>query len=155
MSDTHAHGIPSPWRPPQRVRPLAIGLIRRGDTLLVMSVHNDAGAVIGYRPVGGEIAFGERADTALIREIREEIGADAEIGRQVATFENLFRHEGQSGHEIVFVFEARLTSLADMEDTPIWIEEGGGAFLLWMPVSDLLADGLLLPQSLAPLLTTD
>jgi ADP-ribose pyrophosphatase YjhB (NUDIX family) len=58
----------SVWRPPSIVRPIAIGIVRRGDELLLMVVRSDDGAIKGYRPLGGSIEFGERAAEALKRE---------------------------------------------------------------------------------------
>jgi hypothetical protein len=46
----------STWRPPPVVRPIAIGIVRRGDDLLLMAVRNDDGAIKGWRPLGGSIA---------------------------------------------------------------------------------------------------
>ena len=41
------------WRPHPIVRPVAIGVVRRSDRLLVVSVCDDAGAIEGWRPLGG------------------------------------------------------------------------------------------------------
>jgi lysophospholipase len=43
------------WRPRQEIRPVAIGLLRDGDRLLVAEVPNDDGSVKGWRPLGGGI----------------------------------------------------------------------------------------------------
>ena len=64
----------SVWRPPSVVRLIAIGIVRRGDELLLMAVRSDDGAIKGYRPLGGSIEFGERAAEALKREFVEELG---------------------------------------------------------------------------------
>ena len=60
------------WRPPARIRPLVIGLARRGDQLLVMRVCDDNGALKGARPPGGTVEFGESAAAAVAREFQEE-----------------------------------------------------------------------------------
>ncbi|MEX2081522.1 MAG: NUDIX domain-containing protein, partial [Dehalococcoidia bacterium] len=52
-----------------------------------------------YRPLGGGIEFGETAEEAVIREMREEIGAETRVMRHLMTVENLFTYEGQPGHE--------------------------------------------------------
>jgi len=62
------------WRPHPIVRPVAIGVVRRGDQLLVVAVCDDAGAIKGWRPLGGTIELGERAAEALRREFVEELG---------------------------------------------------------------------------------
>ena len=93
------------WRPRQTIRPVAIGVIRRGAELLVFDVRNDAGAIIGWRPLGGSIEFGERAEQALRREIFEEVSEPVTEPRLIAVLENLYTHHDVRGHEIIFVFE--------------------------------------------------
>lgn len=56
------------WRPPQRIRVIAVALIYRGADVLVMAVKDDNGAVKGWRLLGGEIEFGESAEEAVARE---------------------------------------------------------------------------------------
>ena len=49
------------WRPKPCIRALAIGVVRRGEELLVVAVADDAGVIKGWRPLGGTIELGERA----------------------------------------------------------------------------------------------
>jgi 8-oxo-dGTP pyrophosphatase MutT (NUDIX family) len=93
------------WRPPQFVRALAIGVIRRGPELLVAAVPDDSGAVKGWRPLGGSIEFGERAAEALARELFEEVGEAITEPRLLAVIENLYEHHGARGHDIAMVFD--------------------------------------------------
>jgi ADP-ribose pyrophosphatase YjhB (NUDIX family) len=101
---------PSRWRPSPTVRPVAVGVVRRGSELLLMAVRDDGGVIKGWRPLGGTIEFGERAAAALVREFREELGEAIIEPRPLAVLENLYEHHGARGHEIVFVFE---TAFAD------------------------------------------
>jgi ADP-ribose pyrophosphatase YjhB (NUDIX family) len=94
------------WRPQTRVRTIAIGVFQRGNQMLATSVHDDAGAIKGWRPPGGEIEFGERAVEALRREIQEELGQAIEEPRLMGIMENIYEHHDARGHEIVFAFEA-------------------------------------------------
>lgn len=59
------------------------------------------------RPLGGAVEFGETAEDALRREIREELGAEITRPVQLGVLENVFTYRGRPGHEIVFVFDAR------------------------------------------------
>jgi 8-oxo-dGTP pyrophosphatase MutT (NUDIX family) len=58
------------------------------------------------RPIGGGIEFGEHSRDAVLREIREEVGA--EVGRLelIGVLESIFTYEGALGHELVFVYDA-------------------------------------------------
>ena len=97
------------WRPAPEIRVVALAVIWRGDQLLLEQVEDDSGAVVGWRPLGGRIEFGERATTALQREFREELGAPIELRARLSILENLFEHHGARGHEIMFVYEAAFT----------------------------------------------
>ena len=94
------------WRPPQYVRPIAVGIVRRGSELLLMAVHDDHGDVKGWRPLGGSIEFGERAADALKREFVEELGLTIAEPTLLTVIENIYEHHGMKGHEVVLVFEA-------------------------------------------------
>jgi ADP-ribose pyrophosphatase YjhB (NUDIX family) len=107
IADDDADRSPSTWRPPQIVRPIAIGVVCHNDALLVMAVRNDDGAIKGWRPIGGTIAFGERAADALKREFVEELGETICEPIRLAVMENRYSHHGAAGHEIVFVFAAQ------------------------------------------------
>jgi ADP-ribose pyrophosphatase YjhB (NUDIX family) len=94
------------WRPRPAIRPVVIALIRRGEELLAAEVRDDAGALMGWRPLGGAIEFGERAAEALRRELLEEIGQTIADPALLTVLENHYEHHGARGHEIVFVFQA-------------------------------------------------
>jgi ADP-ribose pyrophosphatase YjhB (NUDIX family) len=100
------------WRPPAHIRPLAVGIVRRGGQLLVMAVLNDAGAIVGWRPLGVSIEFGERAAAALQREFVEELGLAVGAPRLLTVLESFYEHHGAPGHEVVFVFEAAFADAA-------------------------------------------
>lgn len=94
---------------PKQIRPLAICVFRNGDRILVGEGYDPVKRETFYRPIGGGIEFGERAEEALRREVREEIGAEIESVRYLFTLENIFTFNGDAGHEIVMVFDARFT----------------------------------------------
>ncbi len=94
------------WRPAKVIRPIAIGVIRRDDRLLVMAVRDDDDNLEGWRPLGGTIEFGERAADALKREFIEELDQPIEEPTPLTVLENFYLHHGTHGHEIVFAFEA-------------------------------------------------
>src|SRR3989304_5656812 len=66
-----------------RLRPLALCLFRRDDgSILVAPGYDEVKRQRFYRPLGGEIEFGERAEGAARRGGREGVGA-AGGGRRV------------------------------------------------------------------------
>lgn len=90
-----------------QIRPLAICIFRNGDRILVSEGYDPVKRETFYRPLGGGIEFGERAEDALRREAREEIGAEIESPVYLFTLENIFTFNGERGHEIVMIFDAR------------------------------------------------
>lgn len=96
------------WRPLGRIRVIVIGLAWNNGRLLAVEVTDDRGTVKGVRPLGGGIEFGETREDALRREFREELGVEIEISGAWHAMENIFQHEGDTGHEIVFAAEVTL-----------------------------------------------
>jgi ADP-ribose pyrophosphatase YjhB (NUDIX family) len=119
---THPVGA---WRPSPAVRPIAVGMVRRGDELLLMAVRNDNGTIEGWRPIGGSIEFRERAADALRREFVEELGQPIREPRLRTVLENLYTHLGAAGHEIVFVFEAEFADESAYRTDGFAFTDGG------------------------------
>lgn len=139
------------WRPLPNIRAISLALPFRDGRLLVSAVCEDDGRTKGWRPLGGGIDFGESAEDAALRELKEEIKAVAQIDQKLGVFENIFSHQGETGHEIVFAFKVRLLSPGLAHADEFIVEDG--AFLeraAWIPFEEfqtgretLLADGLL------------
>jgi ADP-ribose pyrophosphatase YjhB (NUDIX family) len=96
------------WRPQPAIRMKVLGLAWRGPELLLAEVEDDAGWVKGFRPLGGGIEFGETREAALRREFAEELGCDIAIEGEWRAFENIYLHEGATGHEYLFITDIRL-----------------------------------------------
>jgi ADP-ribose pyrophosphatase YjhB (NUDIX family) len=138
------------WRPPPRIRAIAIGLITRGDELLVYRGHDGTTRETFYRPLGGEIEFGETAEDALAREFREELGVELDGVRYLETIENIYEYEGDPGHELIRVYEARLSPDA-LYDRDHWDSELGDGVVLWKSLDEFGREALY-PDGLLPLL---
>lgn len=129
--------------PSRGITPKAICVFRRDDRILVALDLDSTKGERYARPLGGAIEFGERAEDALRREIKEEIGAELSAPRLLGVFENLFTLEGRQGHEILFVFDAEFVDNALYESATIEaMEPGWGEPPVWMPL-DAFRDGSL------------
>ena len=108
--------------------------IRDGKILLCRA----KGGSSTYLP-GGHIEFGETGRQALRREILEEIGAEASVGRFIGVVENAFMQHGKPHAEInlVYEFDMDAESVCAKED---WIE------FEWRDIGGL-ADANLLPEA--------
>ena len=88
------------------IRPIAICVIRRDDHILVAEGYDPVKNETFYRPLGGRIEFGETGRQTISRELREELDAEVVVGRYLCTTENIFTFNGETGHEIVLIYEA-------------------------------------------------
>lgn len=93
----------------ERIRPIAICVCHDGDRILVAEGHDSKKGQTFYRPLGGTIEFGERGDETVRREFLEEIAAGLTEVRYLGMLENIFIYEGQRGHEVVLVYDGRLS----------------------------------------------
>lgn len=114
------------WRPRPTIRVLAIGLVWRHNKLLLAEVTDDKGRVKGLRPLGGGVNFGESWRAALQREFQEELGLDIAITGAPTVLENLYMHEGHTGHEVVFAAPVALPEGALPGYAPIEVTEDNG-----------------------------
>lgn len=137
-----------------KVRSIAIGIFRKDDRMLVVEWFDTFKGEQFYRPLGGGIEFGEWGRDCLIREIREEIGAEIEALEFIGTLENIFIYEGEPGHEIVLVYEGRFSNpdIYNAETVP-GIEEGASFTAKWKKIEEFRrGEAILYPTGLLDLL---
>jgi 8-oxo-dGTP pyrophosphatase MutT (NUDIX family) len=135
-----------------KIRPVALAIIRRGDTILVSEGYDDLKQQTFYRPPGGGIEFGEHGHETVVRELLEEIGEAVTDVRYLGTLENIFIYNGQTGHEICRVYDAVFVNEANYQRETLEGEDDGQSLYTarWMPLGDfrrgkapLYPDGLL------------
>ncbi len=89
-----------------KLRVKAICLFQQDDYIFVSrdkdSIKND----YYYRPVGGNVEFGEYTKDAIVREIKEELNTEIENLELVQVMENIFECDGIKGHEIMYLYKA-------------------------------------------------
>jgi len=140
------------WRPPQSIRTLAVGLAWNSRRLLVAEIADHSGRLIGVRPLGGSIEFGETREQALHREFKEELGVEISIVGPWLAFENIFAYEGSAGHEFVFAADIVLSDrvLYEMPEIVFTIENGQTVRAVWIDPAELAPRRLrLFPDNLA------
>ncbi len=109
----------------QRVRVVA-AVFRRGDALLVTRRPDRPGRPGQWEFPGGKVEPGEAEPEALRRELREELGCDAEVGAL------LLRHEHRYPDLDVALAFYRCTLPAGAEPRPIGVAE-----IAWAPEGTL------------------
>lgn len=144
------------WRPRQSIRVIAIGLNWRDRSILATEVLDDAGNIKGVRPLGGGVEFGETWSQALKREFQEELAVDIQITGEPLVLENIYVHEGVTGHEIAYVANITFPDGAfDNQDVIHFSEDNGVECIArWFDLDTLDIGGYqLYPSGLKAILT--
>jgi ADP-ribose pyrophosphatase YjhB (NUDIX family) len=90
-----------------KIRVKVLAWIENNGNLFVARMHDNVKGDDYYRPIGGSVEFGETTTTALHREVKEELDTEILITGQPLVLENIFTCDGQSGHEIDYLYPAR------------------------------------------------
>ena len=79
------------------------------------------GGATTYLP-GGHVEFGETGRQALVREVKEEMGVDAETGAFLGVVENAFDQHGKPHAEVNLVYELKVPMATPPHACEDWIE---------------------------------
>ena len=85
----------------------------------------------------------------------EELNTEVQNVRSLGVLENIFTVHGQTGHEIVMLYEADFVDKTMYERSPIWGQEDDGLPIkaVWKPLDDFKAGrGRLVPEGLLAIL---
>ena len=99
------------------IETIARGVCLREGRLLLCRAK---GGATTYLP-GGHIEFGETGRQALVREVKEELGLDAQTGKFLGVVENAFTQHGKPHAEINLVYELILPPNAEIAAREDWI----------------------------------
>ena len=92
---------------PNKLRPLAVAVIRREDAIFVGEYESDKPQYAHfYRPTGGKIEFQESGAETAKREFMEEVQLEITITGYLDTLESIFTYRGKPHHELVRVYTA-------------------------------------------------
>lgn len=120
-----------------RVKAMLIAPNIDGTKHLVSVNHPTAEQPNGYhRLVGGSVELGETHREAIIREVDEELGARIVDLTHVGMVENIFRYNGELGHEIVALYTGRLEPEPPTEGGILTESDGSIAPVVWRPFDD-------------------
>lgn len=108
------------------IRAKAVCVFLNDHRFLAGEAFDPSSGEIFYCPPGGRIEFGESSESAIVREVKEELGADIVHTRLLGVLENLFVFDGKQGHEIVFVYDAQFLDRSFYEAGVIEGRESNG-----------------------------
>lgn len=133
------------YRPHRFQRVAAYGLITRDDpapALLLTRISSQGFHTGRWSLPGGGVEHGEAPVDALVREVREETGLEAEVGEVVAVGDVAVHGTAPSGrdeefHSVGIVYAARVPE----GSAAVLVESGGTTdAVAWVPLADI-ADG--------------
>jgi ADP-ribose pyrophosphatase YjhB (NUDIX family) len=125
----------------------------RERLLVIESVERDTGQTTFKLP-GGTVELGETTYDCVVREIREELGAEIRNVDRLGVIEHVFQTNGQLRHQIVFVYQATFEDPLFYAAASPRVREGKKELTAsWKPVR-VFIDGTaqLRPQGLLTLL---
>ena len=89
-----------------------------------------------HRLIGGSVELGETHREAIMREVDEELGATIDGLTFLGCVENIFRIDGQLGHEIVFLYGGRLSPAPASSGATLVEADGSVVPVVWRPIDD-------------------
>lgn len=107
------------------IRNIAICILKNNKNQILFQIVED-GEKMFLRCPGGGIEFGETALEAIQREIKEELHTDLIDAQQIGIIESFFEFNGQSLHEIVFIFKGEINDKSLFEKEHFELIESNG-----------------------------
>ena len=114
-----------------------VGAIIANDGRILMA-RNPRDKRAYYYSVGGRVMFGESLEEAVLRELREETGIEAEIDRLACIRENFFTDDdGIPYHEISVFFTVKMSdALRRIRNGHLTDRGPNGEYLEWIDVKN-------------------
>lgn len=120
-----------------RVKAMLIARSADGSRHLVSINPPTSENPLGYhRLVGGSVELGETHREAIIRQVDEELGARILELTHLGRIENIFRYNGELGHEIVALYSGILDPAPALEGGTLTESDGSTVPVVWRPVDD-------------------
>ncbi len=86
---------------------------------------------------GGRVKIGEDSMTSLKRELKEELGADAEVDQLLWFTENFFEYKNAPFHEIGLYYSVTRKGSSILKHGPFFGLEGERLIYQWVPLEEL------------------
>lgn len=118
----------------KEIRPIVLGIVRKGNKLLVSKGYDKSKKQEFYRCIGGGIEFLERSEDALIREFKEELNINIKVGKFLGICENIFNYKGKNAHELVLLYDAYIDD-KDYQEKYKVIDDESESEAVWIEIN--------------------
>lgn len=120
-----------------------VGVLIRDGKLLVQRDHDGN----EYALPGGHVKIGETTADGLVREYKEETGADINVKKLLWTEECFWEWNGVQAHNIAFYYLIEFSNGSDILDTEEFVshKDNCNVVLGWMPI-EKLTDVIIYPD---------
>ena len=136
----------------KRIRPISV-FYRHHLHILVYQGFDSSKNQTFYRPLGGCIEFEESSLEALHREIKEELQAEIHSPVFLGVLKNRLNYENESGHEIVFVYDAIFSDTSLYSNSELEVNKASNIHsAVWLPINRLPQNTRLYPPDLLALI---
>ncbi|MEV7620728.1 NUDIX domain-containing protein [Microbacterium sp. NPDC089321] len=134
-----------------RVKAMLVAVHSDGTRHLVSSNPPSSENPQGHhRLIGGSVELGELLQDAIVREIHEELGARVRELKHLGVIENIYRYNGEPGHEIVALYTGRLDPEPADQDATLIESDGSVVPVVWRAFDDVDARIPLYPLAALP-----
>lgn len=118
----------------KEIRPIVLGIVRKGNKLLVSKGYDKSKKQEFYRCLGGGIEFLERSEDALIREFKEELNINIKVGKFLGICEKIFNYKGKNAHELVLLYDAYIDD-KDYQEKYKVIDDESESEAVWIEIN--------------------
>lgn len=118
----------------KEIRPIVLGIVRKGNKLLVSKGYDKSKKQEFYRCLGGGIEFLERSEDALIREFKEELNINIKVGKFLGICESIFNYKGKNAHELVLLYDAYIDD-KDYQEKYKVIDDESETEVVWIEIN--------------------
>lgn len=136
---------------PETIEVKAFCLIEHENRWLLQEFFHPETHERYMRFLGGAVEKGEYAREAVIREIKEELRSEIEDVELLTVAEHIFPFQGDTRHQVIFVFRGRLMDESLFEKEDICIHEFGKTWrAIWVEKQDIKNGTIALRPSAIP-----
>lgn len=117
----------------KEIRPVVLGMVKRGNKILVSEGYDKIKKETFYRSIGGGIEFLENSKEALKREFKEELNIDINVEEFLGISENIFVYNGKNAHEIIFFYNVSINE-SDFKEKYHIVDDNCETDAVWIDI---------------------